>query len=175
MSAIDEALEANAAYSRNFDLSSLPMPPSKKLAVLACMDARLTIEPMLGLKTGEAHIIRNAGGIATEDALRSLIISEQLLGTGEIIVINHTDCGMLTFTDEQLAERLKSQTGKLPLVPTRFYAFRDLEQNVLEQIQKLRLHPWIPQSISIRGFVYDVGTGKLHEVLEPSAQVPKAA
>ncbi len=164
MSAIDDALKANDNYARTFNSGGLTMPPAKKLAVVACMDARLTIEPMLGLKTGEAHIIRNAGGIVTEDALRSLIISEQLLGTGEIIIINHTDCGMLTFKDHELEQKLKEQTGVTPIAPTRFFAFSDLEENVREQIGKLQLHPWIPKSIAIRGFVYDVKTGKLHEV-----------
>ncbi len=160
----DDALKANEFYAKNFNQGNLAVPPAKKLAIVACMDARLTIEPMLGLKTGDAHIIRNAGGIVTEDALRSLIISQQLLGTGEVIIINHTECGMLSFKDEQLEEKLKRKTGKTPVVPTRFYAFADLEQNVREQIEKLRLHPWIPDSITIRGFIYDVKTGRLHEV-----------
>jgi carbonic anhydrase len=174
MAITDDALKANESYAKNFNQGGLPMTPAKKLAVVACMDARLTIEPMLGLKTGEAHIIRNAGGIVTEDALRSLIISQQLLGTGEIMIINHTDCGMLTFKDEELEEKLKSKTGRTPLAPARFFAFKDVEQNVREQIDKLRLHPWIPQSITIRGFVYDVKTGKLHEVTT-AAEVRKAA
>src|SRR5512142_3339370 len=142
MAAIDDALKANEAYARNFNQANLAMPPAKKVAVVACMDARLTIEPMLGLKTGEAHIIRNAGGIVTEDALRSLIISEQLLGTGEVIIINHTDCGMLTFKDNELEEKLKNKTGVVPIAPARFFAFSDLEENVREQIAKLELHPW---------------------------------
>ena len=111
MSITDEAVAANQNYAREFKLGHLPMPPAKRLAILACMDARLTIEPMLGLKTSEAHIIRNAGGIVTEDALRSLIISHHLLGTQEFIVINHTDCGMLTFKDEELRSKLTEQTG----------------------------------------------------------------
>ncbi len=164
MAVTDDATRANESYAKNFNQGNLAMPPAKKLAIVACMDARLTIEPMLGLKTGDAHIIRNAGGIVTEDALRSLIISQQLLGTGEVIIINHTDCGMLTFKDEVLEQKLKQKTGKTPVAPTRFYAFPDLEQNVREQIQKLRLHPWIPDSVTVRGFVYDVKTGKLHEV-----------
>lgn len=174
MAVTDDAIKSNESYAKNFNQGSLPMPPAKKLAIVACMDARLTIEPMLGLKTGDAHIIRNAGGIVTEDALRSLIISQQLLGTGEVIIINHTDCGMLTFKDEDLERNLKNKTGKTPIAPTRFYAFPDVEQNVREQIQKLRLHPWIPDSVSIRGFVYDVKTGKLNEV-STVAEVKKAA
>lgn len=174
MAVTDDALKANESYAKNFNQGSLPMPPAKKIAIVACMDARMTVEPMLGLKTGDAHIIRNAGGIVTEDVLRSLIISQQLLGTGEIMIINHTDCGMLTFKDEELEQKLKNQTGKTPFIPARFYAFKDVQQNVREQIGKLRLHPWIPQSIAIRGFVYDVKTGKLTEVTTP-AEVKKAA
>ncbi len=174
MAVTDEALKADESYAKNFNQGNLPMPPAKKLAVVACMDARLTIEPMLGLKTGDAHIIRNAGGIVTGDVLRSLIISEQLLGTSEIMIINHTDCGMLTFKDEELEQKLKNQTGQTPILPDRFHAFTDLQQNVREQMGKLRLHPWIPQSISIRGFVYDVKTGKLTEVTTP-VEVRRAA
>ncbi len=174
MAAIDDALKANESYAKIFNQANLAMPPAKKLAVVACMDARLTIEPMLGLKPGDAHIIRNAGGIVTEDALRSLIISQQLLGTGEVIIINHTDCGMLTFKDHELEQRLKEETGVAPVAPTRFFAFSELEQNVREQIEKLQLHPWIPKSITIRGFVYDVKTGKLHEV-STVAEARKAA
>jgi carbonic anhydrase len=166
MSSIDDAIKADESYSRRFDLGNLPMPPARKLTIVACMDARLTIEPMLGLKTGDAHIIRNAGGIVTEDVVRSLIISEQLLGTQEVMVINHTDCGMLTFKDDDLRTRLVNSTGKLAVVPARFYAFSDLEQNVREQVLKLRTHPWIPQQITVRGFVYDVKSGRLKEVTE---------
>jgi carbonic anhydrase len=174
MAATDDALKANESYSKNFNQGHLAMPPSKKVAIVACMDARLTIEPMLGLKTGDAHIIRNAGGIVTEDVLRSLIISQQLLGTGEVIIINHTDCGMLTFRDEELEQKLKQSTGKSPVVPARFFAFKDVAQNVREQIGKLRLHPWIPQSVTVRGFVYDVKSGKLQEVTA-KGEVRKAA
>ena len=142
------------------------MPPAKKLAVLACMDARLDVELILGLKPGDAHIVRNAGGIATEDALRSLIISHHLLGTQEFMVINHTDCGMLTFKDHELTERLKRETGGVGVVPSAFHSFTNLDQNVKEQVMKLRAHPWIPRQIPIRGFVYDVKTGKLREVAE---------
>jgi carbonic anhydrase len=166
MSSIDDAIRANEDYGREFKSGNLAMPPARKLAVVACMDARLTIEPMLGLKTGDAHIIRNAGGIVTEDVVRSLVISQQLLGTQEVIVINHTDCGMLTFKDEDLRTKLVNSTGKLAVVPARFYAFSDVEQNVLEQMQKIRTHPWIPQQIRVQGFVYDVKTGRLNEVKE---------
>jgi len=164
MGAIDDALKANEVYSREFRLGHLPMPPARKLAVVACMDARLTVEQVLGLRTGEAHIIRNAGGIVTEDALRSLIISHHLLGTQEFAVINHTDCGMLTFTDDELTRKLRDKTGAAAVAPARFFSFRNLEDNVREQIHKIRSHPWIPDHITIRGFIYDVKTGKLQEV-----------
>ena len=164
MSVIEEVLAANARYAESFNLGSLPMPPGRKLAVVACMDARLTIEPMLGLKTGEAHIIRNAGGIVTADALRSLVISHHLLGTTEFMIVNHTDCGMLTFKDGDLRERLHEATSASPVEPAAFMAFRDLDENVRRQMQKLRDHPWIPKTIAVRGFVYDVKTGKLREV-----------
>lgn len=165
-SVTDEVVAANRQYAADFKLGNLAMPPARKLAIVACMDARMTIEPMLGLKTGDAHIIRNAGGIVTEDALRSLIISHYLLGTQEFIVINHTDCGMLTFKDEDLRSKLQSATGTAAVGPAAFHAFSELEQNVREQIQKAKAHPWIPKDIPVRGFVYDVKTGRLNEVAE---------
>lgn len=164
MTVTDEILAANADYARDFNLGQLPMPPARKLAIVACMDARLTIEPMLGLKTGEAHIIRNAGGIVTEDALRSLVISQQLLGTNEVVIINHTDCGMLSFKDDDLRAKLHAQTGTATISPSVFHAFSNLEENVRQQIQKVASHPWIPERIAVRGFVYDVKSGRLTEV-----------
>ncbi len=164
MSVIAETLEANKHYADKFTLGDLPMPPGKKLAVVACMDARLTIEDILDLKTGDAHIIRNAGGIVSEDALRSLIISHHLLGTQEFIIINHTDCGMRTFKDEDLRTKLQQQTGTATVAPAHFHAFGDLEENVRRQIQKVKSHPWIPDDIPVRGFIFDVKTGKLNEV-----------
>jgi carbonic anhydrase len=125
------------------------------------MDCRVHVSELLGLKLGEAHIIRNAGGIVTEDVLRSLIISYHIGGTREIMIINNTKCGMLTFKDEELEERLQKETGEIPVVPARFLAFTDLEENVRQQIRKVRSHPWIPQSVSVRGFVYDVDTAHL--------------
>lgn len=163
MSIIDTALSANTEYARDFRLGSLPMPPSRHLAVLACMDARLTIEKILGLKTGEAHVIRNAGGIATDDAVRSLIISHHLLGTKEILIINHTDCGMLTFKDDELRNKLIKETGKKAQSPAVFNAFPDVQRNVREQVEAIKAHPWLA-GIPVRGFVYDVKTGKLQEV-----------
>ena len=164
MSVTDEVMAANQEYARTFQLGHLPMPPARKLAIVACMDARLTVEQALGLKTGEAHIIRNAGGIVTEDALRSLVISHHLLGTQEFIVINHTDCGMLTFKDEELRSKLLAQTGTATVAPGQFHAFSDLEENVRQQVQKIQTHPWVPKQISVRGFVYDVKTGRLKEI-----------
>jgi carbonic anhydrase len=165
MSITDEVLAANQQYASKFDKGSLAMPPAKKLAILACMDARLTVEQLLGLKTGDAHIIRNAGGIATEDALRSLIISHHLLGTQEFIVINHTDCGMVTFTDDQLLDKLEQQTGVSAVTPAHFHSFKDVEQNVRRQVARIKDHPYV-QDIPVRGFVYDVKSGKLSEVSE---------
>jgi carbonic anhydrase len=173
VSTIEDAVRANKSYSREFRLGGLAMPPARRLAIVACMDARMTIEPMLGLKTGDAHIIRNAGGIVTEDVLRSLIISQQLLGTEEVMIINHTDCGMLTFHDEELHDRLVNSTGKIPIVPARFYAFGDVERNVREQMQKLLIHPWLRNNVAIRGFVYDVKSGSLREIT--TAEIRKAA
>ena len=164
MSTIDESLQACAEFAKSFKLGALPIPPARHLAVVACMDARLTVEQMLGLDTGDAHIIRNAGGIVTEDAIRSLIISHYLLGTQEFMIINHTDCGMLTFEDEDLKSRLKQETGVTAATPETFHAFHDLEDNVREQIQKVKSHPWIPEEILVRGFIYDVKTGRLAEV-----------
>ena len=164
MSVIEEVLTSNATYAQNFTLGELPMPPGRKLAVVACMDARVTVEELLGLKTGDAHIIRNAGGIVTEDALRSLIISHHLLGTQEFLLIHHTDCGMLTFQDTELRAKLQQQTGTATVAPVHFHAFSDLEEDVRQQIQKVKSHPWIPAHIPVRGFIFDVQTGRLHEV-----------
>lgn len=164
MSVIDEVLKANEEYYRTFASGLLPVQPQRKLAVLTCMDARIHIAGILGLEHGDAHIIRNAGGIVTEDTLRSLLISHHLLGTQEFMIIGHTDCGMLTFRDEELRKRLLRETGAAVVSPAHFYAFSDLEDNVHEQILKVRSHPWIPQIITVRGFVYDVRTGRLNEV-----------
>ena len=164
MSTIDDVLKNNRQYAQSFTLGSLSTPPARKLAIVACMDARLTVEALLGLKTGDAHIIRNAGGIVTEDAIRSLIISHHLLGTQEFMIINHTECGMLTFQDAGLKEKLRHETRTSAVAPETFHAFSDLETNVREQIEKVKSHPWIPASIPVRGFIYDVKTGALTEV-----------
>jgi carbonic anhydrase len=165
MTAIDTALEANQQYAERFTQGGLPGRPTRhRLAVVTCMDCRVHVSKLLGFDLGDAHIIRNAGGIVTEDVLRSLIVSCHIAGTQEVMIINNTKCGMLTFKDEELARRLQQQTGKTPVVPARFYAFTDLEENVRLQIHKLRSHPWIPQSVPVRGFIYDVDTGRLSEV-----------
>jgi carbonic anhydrase len=164
MSVVDEVLKASEDYAGNFTLGHLSLPPARKLAVVACMDARLMVGKILGLKIGDAHIIRNAGGIVTEDVLRSLILSHHLLGTQAFMIINHTDCGMLTFKDEEVRATLQRQTGAAAAVPAHFYAFTNLEENVRQQIQKVKSHPWIPKQIPVRGFIYDVKTGRLKEV-----------
>lgn len=171
MSITDEVVLANQKYAATFNLSGLAKPPARKLAVLACMDARLTVEQFLGLKTGEAHIIRNAGGIATEDALRSLIISHELLGTQEFIVINHTDCGMLTFKDDELLQKLEERTGTTTIAPVHFHPFKNVEDNVRQQVARIKSHPYV-REVPVRGFVYDVKSGRLAEVTDAH---PRAA
>jgi len=177
MSVTDDTIKANRAYAQNFTQGDLPLPTARKLAVVACMDARLIPDQILGLKTGDAHVIRNAGGVITEDALRSLIISHHLLGTQEFIIINHTDCGMLTFKDGELLDKLEAETGASAVAPVHFHAFPDLETNVRRQIQRVKSHPWIPDSIPVRGFIYDVKTGLLQEVspTEDRASAEQAA
>jgi carbonic anhydrase len=162
MSITDEVLKANEQFAANFREGNLAMPPARKLAVLACMDARIDVNRVLGLGIGDAHVIRNAGGIATDDAIRSLIISHHLLGTREFAIINHTDCGMLTFQDRELQQRLRAATGADANIA--FHAFSDVERNVREQIDRVRSHPWIPKEIPVRGFIYDVKNGRLSEV-----------
>ena len=162
---IDMVLERNRKYAEGFNEGGLPGRPTRlRLAILACMDCRLHVPKLLGLELGDAHIMRNAGGIVTEDVLRSLIISCQIGGTREFMIINNTKCGMLTFKDEELAAQLQQETGMAPVVPARFLAFTDLEQNVRQQIQKVKSHPWIPESLPVHGFIYDVDTGQLSEV-----------
>jgi len=174
MGVYEETLTANQQYAAGFGLGQLPMPPARKLAIVACMDARLTVEPFLGLKTGEAHIIRNAGGLATDDALRSLIISTCLLGTRTIFVIEHTDCGMLTFRDEQLRQQLKSETGQ-ETSHLDFHAFANLEENLRAQLRRIRENPFLPRDIELHGFIYDVRSGRLREVREADAEARAAS
>ena len=162
MSVTDELLKNNEAYARSFDKGNLPLPPAKKLAVLACMDARLHVNKILGLKEGDAHIIRNAGGVATDDAIRSLTISQRLLGTDEIILIHHTDCGMLTFTDDEFKHSIEQETGIKPEWAAE--AFGDLEADVRQSIARIQASPFIPRKGSVRGFIFEVETGNLREV-----------
>lgn len=155
------ALAENARYAATFDRPDLDLPPSRKLAILACMDARLTVEDVLGLRTGEAHIIRNAGGLATDDAIRSLVISQRLLGTEEVLVIEHTGCGMLTFEDGAVRASIAESTGQdvdLPLL-----AFPELEANLAAQVDRIRAHPWI-KDVPVTGAIYEVETGRLRTV-----------
>jgi carbonic anhydrase len=165
MSVIDEVLVANEVYSRTHELRRLTPRPERKLAILTCMDTRLSIRT-LGLKTGDAHIIRNAGGIVTDDSLRSLLVSHYLLGTEEFMIINHTDCGLMLTSEQDLRTRIQNRAGTAAIAPAFFFAFQNIDENVRHQLQKLRTHPWIPQSIAIRGFVYDVSTGRLREITD---------
>jgi carbonic anhydrase len=164
MSIIDDALSANATMANGYDPGH-GKPPMPRIAIVTCADPRLTsIEQMLGLAAGDVDMIRNFGTVIDDDAVRSLVLSTRLLGTREIMIINHTDCGMLRFTDSELEARLRKETGQAPIAPARFYSFTDPEANTREQIQKARSHPWISQEVPIRGFVYDVSTGRLSEV-----------
>src|ERR1700726_3887213 len=160
MSVTDEYLANNAEYARNF-AGPLPLPPSKHVAVVACMDARLDVYRILGLKDGEAHVIRNAGGVVTDDEIRSLAISQRLLGTREIILIHHTDCGMLTFTDDDFKRATQDETGIKP--PWAAEAFPDLDDDVRESMARIKASPFIPHKDAVRGFVFDVATGKIRE------------
>jgi carbonic anhydrase len=164
LSVADELLRANEEFARNFTLGELSVRPKRRVAVLACMDSRILFEHCLGLKPGDAHMIRNAGGIATEDALRSLIVSHPLLDTQEFIILNHTDCGLLKVQEYELRQRLTEKTGAIASEPAHFYAFDDLEENLRRQMQRVKSHPWIAAQIPVRGFIYDVKTGKLAEV-----------
>jgi len=161
MSVTDEYLRNNSAYAEQF-AGPLPMPPSRHTAVVACMDARLNVYGMLGLKEGESHVIRNAGGVVADDAIRSLAISQRLLGTTEIILIHHTDCGMLTFTDDAFKRSIQDETGIKP--PWSAESFTDLDEDVRQSIARIKASPFIPHKDAIRGFVFDVATGKLNEV-----------
>jgi carbonic anhydrase len=162
MTATDELLANNEAYAGSFDNGDLPLPPARKVAIVACMDARLNIYGALGLKEGDAHVIRNAGGVVTDDEIRSLAISQRLLGTEEIILIHHTDCGMLTFTDDEFKSSLQQETGIKPEWAAE--AFSDLETDVRQSIARIKASPFIPCKASIRGFIYEIETGRLREV-----------
>jgi carbonic anhydrase len=162
MSITDDLLKNNEAYAASFDKGDLALPPAKKVAVIACMDARLDPAGALGLQEGDAHVIRNAGGVVTDDEIRSLAISQRLLGTEEVILIHHTDCGMLTFTDDEFAQKLQDETGESP--EWNAHAFGNLEADVRDSISRIKDSPFIPNKDSIRGFVYEVESGKLREV-----------
>jgi carbonic anhydrase len=161
MSVTDELLQNNARYAEAF-AGPLPLPPARQLAVVACMDARLNVYAILGLNEGEAHVIRNAGGVVTDDEIRSLAISQRLLGTREILLIHHTDCGMLTFTDDQFKRSIQDETGIKP--PWSAEAFTDLDEDVRQSIARIQASPFIPHKDAVRGFIFDVATGKLNEV-----------
>ncbi|RCG29662.1 carbonic anhydrase [Sphaerisporangium album] len=162
MSVTDELLANAGRYAERFDKGHLPLPPAKGVAVLACMDARLNVYGLLGLSEGDAHVIRNAGGVVTADERRSLAISQRLLGTREIILIHHTDCGMLTFTDDGFKHAIEAETGIKPDWAAE--AFTDLDEDVVQSVNRIRADPFIPVKDSVRGFVYEVETGRLREV-----------
>ena len=164
MSATEESLRNNEAYARTFGKGDLPLAPAKKLAVVACMDARLHVSKILGLNEGDAHVIRNAGGAVTDDAIRSLAISQRLLGTEEVLLIHHTDCGMLTFSDDAVKAQIEKDTGIRP--PFALEAFSNLEDDVRQSIARIKASPFIPKKDAVRGFIYDVTTGRLNEVQE---------
>ena len=163
MSVTDELLANHERYSASFDKGDLPMPPAKKVAVVACMDARLLLTRVLGLEEGDAHVIRNAGGVVTDDAIRSLAISQRLLGTEEIILIHHTDCGMLTFRDDEFRRSIQDDTGIKPEWAAE--AFDDLDEDVRQSIARVKASAFIPNKYSVRGFVYEVESGTLREVV----------
>jgi carbonic anhydrase len=162
MTVTDELLQNNEAYAESFDKGDLPLPPAKGVAVVACMDARLNVYGMLGLQEGDAHVIRNAGGVITDDEIRSLAISQRLLGTREIVLIHHTDCGMLTFSDDEVKQQIQEDVGIKPHFPME--SFTDLEEDVRQSIARIQASPFILNKDSVRGFVYEVETGRLREV-----------
>jgi carbonic anhydrase len=162
MSVTEELLQNNAAYAQTFEKGDLQLPPARGVAVVACMDARLDVHKILGLKEGDAHVIRNAGGVITDDEIRSLTISQRLLGTREIILIHHTDCGMLTFSDDELKAQIHEEVGLKPHFSME--SFLDLEEDVRQSVARIQASPFIPHKQSVRGFIYEVETGRLREV-----------
>ena len=162
MSATDDVLMKNAQYAEGFDKAGLAAPPSLNMAVVACMDARLDTHKLLGIQEGDAHVIRNAGGVVTDDVIRSLVISQRLLGTQEVVLIHHTDCGMMTFRDDDVKDEIQADTGLRPAFAME--AFGDLEGDVRQSIARIKASPFIPAKDHIRGFVYDCATGRLNEV-----------
>jgi carbonic anhydrase len=159
----DELIKHNRSYAKRFDLGHLETPPVKKLVILTCMDSRMDLEQLLGLRVGDAHMIRNAGGLATDDAIRSLILSTHLLGTRAIAVIQHTECGLMAITEEEFRTRLSRDTGS-DASGLQFHAFRDIDQNIAEQVLRIRRNPFLPKQIEVRGYAYDVKTGALREI-----------
>jgi len=159
---IDELLQNATSYAETFDKADLALPPARRIAIVACMDARLNPHALLGLEEGDAHVIRNAGGVITDDEIRSLAISQRLLGTEEIMLIHHTDCGMLTFTDDELRRQIQDETGVKPAWAAE--AFDDLDEDVRQSIARIEASPFIPRKDKIRGFVYEVETGRVREV-----------
>ena len=162
MSATNELLAANQSYAETFTKGGKPMPPAKKVAIVACMDARIETGRLLGLEEGDAHVIRNAGGVVTDDVIRSLAISQRLLGTTEIVLVHHTDCGMLTFKDDGLKAQIEEDTGLRPTFALE--AFSNPEDDVRQSVRRIEASPFVPHKDNIRGFVYDVETGRLNEV-----------
>jgi carbonic anhydrase len=162
MSATDDLLRNAEAYAESYDRGQLPLPPARKLAVVACMDARIVPSQLLGLEEGDAHVIRNAGGVVSDEEIRSLAISQNLLGTEEIVLIHHTDCGMLTFTDDEFRRSIQDDVGIKPEWAAE--AFPDLEEDVRQSLARVNASPFIPKKDSVRGFVYEVETGRLREV-----------
>ena len=162
MSVTDELLNNNAAYAASFEKGDLPLPPARGVAVVACMDARLDVHKILGLEEGDAHVIRNAGRVITDDEIRSLTISQRLLGTREIVLIHHTDCGMLTFSDDELKAQIHEEVGMKPHFSME--SFSDLEEDVRQSVARIQTSPFIPHKESVRGFVYEVESGRLREV-----------
>jgi carbonic anhydrase len=162
MTATEELLQNNLDYTESFDKADLPVPPGKNVAVVACMDARLNVYGMLGLEEGDAHVIRNAGGVVTDDVIRSLTISQRLLSTREIVLIHHTDCGMLSFSDDEVKQQIQEDVGIKPGFAME--AFSDLEEDVRQSIRRIQASPFVPHKDNVRGFVYEVETGRLREV-----------
>ena len=162
MTATDDILKNNAQYAEGFDKADLPLPPALNMAVVACMDARLDTHKLLGIQEGDAHVIRNAGGVVTDDVIRSLVISQRLLGTREVVLIHHTDCGMLTFRDDDVKDAILADTGLRPSFAME--AFGNLEGDVRQSIARIKASPFVPAKDQIRGFVYDCATGRLNEV-----------
>jgi carbonic anhydrase len=162
MSVTEELLHNNEAYAESFEKGDLPLPPARAVAVVACMDARLDVHKILGLQEGDAHVIRNAGGVITDDEVRSLTISQRLLGTREVILIHHTDCGMLTFSDDELKAQIHEEVGMKPHFS--MDSFSDLEEDVRQSVARIQASPFIPHKESVRGFIYEVESGRLREV-----------